>query len=392
MNILYITQFFSPRGGGPLVFYELARAMSKRGHNVHIICNISTERINIPNLKIHLIKPYLKEEFYHLPTSVIQNLRFIVNSITHGTKIIKNNKVDLIHTNTFAPIIAGNILARLTHKRVIAGVLDVYTGNKLGGWSNWAKFNNVPSYYAHLGKILEKISLWLPSDVYHTISKATMQDIIDVKKNARIKVIYPGIDIAAYSNHNDIEYDDFILFIGRLVFYKNLDVLIDAFQYVIKAPPNAKLVIVGEGPMKEAWKTKALNAGLGRNVQFLGNISTPEKIILLKKCLALALPSVFEGFGLVLLEAFAMSKPVLVSKIKPFDEIVDDNLDGFILPIDNPLLWAQKIQYLLQDKDNCRKMGKTGFPKNYDKFSFERSMDQMEMLYHEVVDTCKKKV
>ena len=111
----------------------------------------------------------------------------------------------------------------------------MYTGNKLGGWPRWAKLNNLPSYYAYLGKLLEKISLGMPSDVYHTISKTTMQDIIDVKPNARIKVVYPGIDIEAYGNHNDIEYDDFILFIGRLVFYKNLDLLIEAFQHVIKA-------------------------------------------------------------------------------------------------------------------------------------------------------------
>ena len=84
MNILYLTQFFSSnRAGGPLVFYDLARTMSRRGHRVHIICNQSTEDVGSQSIVVHVVKPYLKES-NQLPPSMVQNLRFIINCIIHG--------------------------------------------------------------------------------------------------------------------------------------------------------------------------------------------------------------------------------------------------------------------------------------------------------------------
>ena len=87
MNILYLSQIFSSsRGGAPLLFCDLAKSMSRRGHKVHIICNLSTENIKEPNLSVHVVKPYLKES-HQLPPSIIQNLRYIINSIIVGTEI-----------------------------------------------------------------------------------------------------------------------------------------------------------------------------------------------------------------------------------------------------------------------------------------------------------------
>jgi glycosyltransferase involved in cell wall biosynthesis len=212
-----------------------------------------------------------------------------------------------------------------------------------------------------------------------------MEDIVKVKPGADIRIVYPGINVSSYPRNMKTEYDDFILFIGRLVFYKNVDLLLKAFQYVMQKLPKAKLVIVGEGPMKNSWMRAAINLNIHRNTLFLGNVSTSEKIELLRKCSALALPSVFEGFGLVILEAFAMTKPVLVSDVKPFDEIVDDGKDGFILPRDNPIIWSEKIQFMLSNKMICKKMGENGYPKVNGKFSQLRSMDQMEQLYKEII-------
>jgi glycosyltransferase involved in cell wall biosynthesis len=362
----------------------MARAMANRGHDAKIICNVSTEETVHKNIITHIVKPYLRESS-QLPPSMTQNLRYIINSIIHGVKIVKNNKIDIIHTNSFTPIIAGSILGRLTDTPVIATIHDIFTNNELQGWSTWAKFNNLPSYYAQLGKWLEKISLTMHTDLYHAVSKATMHDIVGIKRDANIRVVYTGIDMSQYLADGYREYSNFILFIGRLVFYKNLDVLLKAFQYVLPSVPNAKLVIIGDGPMRSIWERMASEAGISKSVSFLGNVSTFEKKRLLETCAAVALPSIFEGFGLVLLEAFAMEKPVLVSNVSPFDEIVDDGLDGFILSSDDCTEWSEKIKYLLLNKEICKKMGQNGLPKVVQKFNFEKSVDEMESLYEEIL-------
>ena len=63
---------------------------------------------------------------------------------------------------------------------------------------------------------------------------------------------------------------------------------------------------------------------------------------------------------------------------------MDDGIEGFILPWDNPVLWSEKIQYLLLNKTICKKMGENALPKAYNKFSIEKSMDGIESLYRQV--------
>ena len=87
-----------------------------------------------------------------------------------------------------------------------------------------------------------------------------------------------------------------------------------------------------------------------------------------------------------------MAKPVLVSDIRLFDEIVTDGQDGFILPSNDPGQWSEKIKYLLLNKSVCKKMGENGLPKAYEKFDLEKSMDSMEELYEEVFDKRRKQI
>jgi glycosyltransferase involved in cell wall biosynthesis len=310
----------------------------------------------------------------------------MIYSLIEGYRIIKENNISLIHTNSWTPAIAGSLLGHLTCLPVIPTVVDVFTNNEFGGWRRWAKLNGLTTYHAAAARILEKISIAMPFEVLHTISKSTSADVLRTQPNAKIKVIYPGIETSDYiAQSHSIEYCDFILYIGRLVYYKNVDLVIKAFKDVANSVSNAKFVIVGEGPMMETWQIMASNSDLKDNILFLGSVSTAEKIRLLAKCSLLVLPSLFEGFGLVILEAFAMKKPVLVSDVRPFDEIVEDGVDGFVLPRDNPLPWSEKIKYLLLKKDVCRSMGENGQPKACDKFGLDRSIDQMEELYKQVV-------
>jgi glycosyltransferase involved in cell wall biosynthesis len=384
MNILYLTQIFSAsRGGGPLIFYDLAKTLSDRGNNVHIICNLSTETGN-DRLVIHKVKPFLEESNY-LPTSVRENLTYIVNSLIHGISIIDTYKIDVIHTNSFIPVIAGSILGRIKNIPVIATVYDIFTENESGGWKKWAEYNRLPYFYSYLGKIMEKISLSMPLNLIHTISKSTLEDILKIKPNSKVNVVYPSVNVENFNDPEVIEYEKFVLYIGRLVFYKKVDILIEAFRSVVLEQSDAKLIVIGDGPMGDEWKKLTADYQLSANILFLGNVSNIEKIKLLSNCSCLALPSIFEGFGLVILESFIMKKPVLVPNVKPFDEIVDDGIDGFILPHDDSLAWANKIKVLLKNKDLCKAMGENGRSKYIRKFEFFDSINNIEKLYYELI-------
>ena len=384
LRILYLTQFFSSdHGGGPLIFYDLAKALSQRGHKMFVICNFASESIFDENINVFMVEPLLKDT-YGLPSSLLGNMRFIINSVLLGRRLIRRYEIDLIHTNSFTPVISGSILSKISRIPMVGTIHDVFTDEDRSNWKRWVTYSNLPHFYSTIGRIYEGISLRMPCNAIHAVSNATKNDILLHKRRRDVRVIYPGIDRSAY-NPNGISYRRFILFIGRLVFYKNVDLLIRAYQEVIKEVPLSKLVIAGVGPMELEWKKLAKSLGLSANVIFLGLVTHQEKIKLLRECAALALPSSFEGFGLVILESFAMRKPVLVSKIPPFDEIVTQNVDGYLLEYNDVRQWADAAVSLLKDKELCRKMGDNA-AKKIERFDFNKYVDSIESLYEGISD------
>ncbi len=170
-----------------------------------------------------------------------------------------------------------------------------------------------------------------------------------------------------------------------MVFYKNVDILLKAFKVLSYESKNIQLVIVGDGPLRKYLENLAIEYDISNVVHFVGNVSNEDKIKYLSKCSALALPSTFEGFGLVILEAFLMRKPVLVSNVKPFDEIVDDDCNGFLIDAADYNAWAGRIKQFINDKETCQKMGESGYFKYFNKFDFIESINKMELMYLKLI-------
>jgi glycosyltransferase involved in cell wall biosynthesis len=393
MNILYITHFFLTRGGGEVVFCNLAEGMLKRGHNVDVVCQQITniaENSELAGITVHRNKPMVEYKG-ELPTSMRQNMSFIINAVLKCSQIIRKKKVDIIHTNSFGPIVIGSILSKIHNIPIVATIHDVFTTSSPDNWDKWVQQNQVRRISSRIGPIFEKISLMMPIDTIHAISNSTKQDLIEFKVKSDMTVIYNGIDLASYQGlDSKKDYQNYVLYVGRLVFYKNLDVVIRAFKEVAEKLPDSKLVIVGEGPMREKWEKMVLELKLTQNVEFAGYVSQERKVELLSRCSALLLPSLFEGFGLVLLEAFAMSKPVLVADVKPFDEVVDDGIDGYILSAHDPHKWSEKIVSILLNKTMSENMGKQGRLKVENKFNIKTTLDKTELLYKHLTNLSSK--
>jgi glycosyltransferase involved in cell wall biosynthesis len=384
MNILYLTQVFSSsRGGGNLLFYDFAKSFSEEGNKAHIICNLSTEK-ELPNIYVHKVKPIIRET-NQVPTTIVPNLRYVYNAIWKGLSVIEKYEIDIIHTNSLLPVIIGGILGKLKKVPVVATIHDVFTGDESNRWKQWLEANNSPRYYGVIGELMERLSLSMPVDAIHTISRSSYNDIRKMKSKSRIEIIFPSVDRREYQSPSPIVYENFILYLGRLVFYKNLDVLLKAFRIVMGTCPDHSLIIAGDGPMRSKWQSLAVALGIEKNVVFVGNISNEQKIDLLNRCLALAFPSTFEGFGLVILESFLFRKPVLASDVNPFDEIIENDSDGFLIPFDDPEAWAKRIIELINNRELCKKMGNNGFSKYLDEFEYTNYIHSIQRLYESLI-------
>jgi glycosyltransferase involved in cell wall biosynthesis len=300
-----------------------------------------------------------------------------------GNKIIKEQKIDLIHSNTYMPVISAQWCARKAKIPHIATVHDVYYTSKGNFWKDWSSQKHASMLTKFLGPYIEKKIAKTNVTIFHTVSEQSKTDLESMGVKKRIIVIPNGIDPTPYSG-NTAKKQFQAIYVGRLVFYKNIDVIIDAFAIVTKKIPTAKLLIVGDGPIKDSLSKKIQSLGLEKNIQLCGNVTEEQKIKLIQESSMLLNPSLIEGFGIVVLEGFAAARPVLVSDTKPLSDLVADSVDGFVLKSDDPQIWASKIITLFHDESLAERLGLAGRNK-VEKYAISNLVNKLTVMYESVL-------
>jgi glycosyltransferase involved in cell wall biosynthesis len=207
---------------------------------------------------------------------------------------------------------------------------------------------------------------------------------------ARILTHYNGVDLQAFRPSGA---DDglTILHVGRLVEKKGTDVLLRAFASVRAERPDARLTIIGEGPMRPALEAQAGALGLGGAVQFLGRRPPPEIAAWMGRAALLAAPSLIardgdaEGLPNVVVEAAASGLPVVASDHEGIPEAVDEGRSGFLVPEGESEPLARRIADLLADEGMRRTMGAAGRALAEERFDAGRQMRLLEARYDALI-------
>lgn len=386
MNILFLTQYFSrKRGGSEAVFFQWSKELSLRGHNVYVICQDEKELETDYLGSVHVMRVTPSTEFGGgLPVSASANFRYIVNAIRVGIRVVRKNNIDIIHANNFVPIFAGYVISTMTNRPFVSTIHDLFSVSGFDYWRKWAKQSANP--YAFIaGPLMEKLAVKTPA-VNHTVSLESKSDIVKFGGSNPIFILPNGVNLDEFPGSYSLpENRNQIVFVGRLVFYKNVSTVIKAMRIVCTAIPDARLVVIGNGPMKEEWEDLSRKLRLQNVVSFEGNVSHEEKLRVMQDSKALVLPSVFEGFGIVILESFAMRKPVIVSNIPPMTEIVTNCVDGYLVSPFDEYEWADRILKILQDPEAASRMGDNGRSKVVKNFTIQKIVDQLENRYYRMI-------
>ncbi len=160
--------------------------------------------------------------------------------------------------------------------------------------------------------------------------------------------------------------------VGRLAPQKGHVVLLDALVEVVRHFPNAVLVVVGEGAEKLALQDRAHHLGVGKHIRWLGAKAHNEVWELYSVMNVLAMPSLFEGFGLTAVEAMAAGIPVVGSKVEGLKEIIDHGVTGYLVPAGDSAALAEAIRRLLSNPAEARRMGERGQGRAERLFSLDR--------------------
>jgi glycosyltransferase involved in cell wall biosynthesis len=168
-------------------------------------------------------------------------------------------------------------------------------------------------------------------------------------------------------------------FIGRMTAQKGVDVLLRAFALVQRRHPTATLILAGDGPDRPAVMRLALSLGLER-VMFLGWRTDTADI--LADIQLLAMPSRWEGFGLVALEAMAMAKPIAASRVSALPEIIVDGETGLLATPGSVEELADAITAILSDPKRAAAMGRAGRDRVRAEFPVKRMAQSTAAAYH----------
>ena len=385
MNVLLLSQFFSTtKGGGEFVFKTIAENLTKNENKVWVITSdIKNEDYQeSENLKIITVKPTLEYKG-GLPPSFTDNIRYVINAYKLGRSLVKKENIDIIHSNNFSPALAGSLISYFSGTSHITTIHDIFSIYEKDFWKKWANQSEVSYTNARLVTFFEKLMMKFRFDCIHTVSDATRNDIQKIGTKKPIYVI-PNCVQDEKSITVESKSNQFVC-LGRLVFYKNVEVILQAFKTVAKEFPDAKLVIAGDGPYKKSLQELAKKLDMSNNITFAGYVTAQQKTKLLAESNALIFPSTIEGFGLVMLESFQQHRPVIVSDVPPMSDIIEHERTGSIIDPYDEKKWAESIIQLIKNPDISDEMGKTGNQILKAKYNQELFYERLLKMYNSVL-------
>ena len=383
LNIAVFHPRFDEIGGAELFIMKMAGQLRKMGHKV----DVYGVRVNPIFKEVKQLSNFSSLRVFH--NAAIDFLA--IHLLGFGfVKILKKEQYDIINPHHYPAPFISVLLKKIgwTRAKIVwmcHGLNDLlYDKDK----SHW-----------RISPLGAKIIYYLlfPFRWVDGWSIKNVDAIVSNSKNTRMQVkkvygrdsciVNPGVDIDIFNPHN-VDADKYVterkclLAVGRLRKRKNFDFLLRAFKKIIEVSPDVVLRIVGEGPEKENLAQLIQNLGLKEYVELLPQ-TNPENLAKLYKVCNLFVHPVekYESWGMVILEAMAMGKPVVAVKSSGPREIIINGQTGYL--VDFSLAeFTEKIVDLLSSPQKASQMGEEGRKRVLSNFSWEKSAKKMEEIFY----------
>lgn len=266
----------------------------------------------------------------NLPIIILEKkYRFDIKNFYQLFRAVKRFNPQIVHTQ-----LGGDLYGRLVAKLLGVPII-ISTEQNVNPDETWIK-----------NKLKKITGRW--ADKIVAISQAVANDLQKrYQVNPQKIIIIPnGLNIDKFSSQKDsvnknIKRSTVLCgTIGRLVPQKGQSVLIKAFKSLNQAP--VRCLIAGQGPLGANLQTEIKNAGLSDQIKLVGEV---DSVLFLKNLDIFILPSLWEGQGIVLLEAALSGKPIIASRVDGICEIIDEQT-GFLVPAGDSQALANAIDYL----------------------------------------------
>lgn len=377
INVLHIHTLPIISGSGINTFLSM-RGMDKSLYAVELAVAPGgplIELVGQHGMKVHSFKHFVQ------PLDPFKDLLALLDLYV----FLRRKSYHVIHTHNSKAGFIGRLAGKWARVPVIVHTVH-----------GFAFHNEEPPWRQALFRNLERLAAnWCDKMVFIS------QPLIDwafregITKNSKVIKVYSGIELDHFHPVSTEEKkrirkkwgigprDSVIGIVSKLWEGKGHATLIHAFREIKKEMDQAKLVIVGEGYLYEDLVALVDRLGLKDSVLFTGfQMDVFEMIATFDVA---ALPSFFEGMGRVLLEAMAMEKPVVASRVGGIPDLVEDGVNGFLVNPGKIQELREGLLRVLRDKKLARKLGKQGRKKTTDRFSAEIMIQSIDGIYRELL-------
>lgn len=373
--------------GMPLHVLALARGLAERGHDVEVLSmsdGPTAGKFEAAGLRVTTV-PALGRKMNRNLLTILKAERFVRDTIA-------SSRPDIVHSHGPRAHLFSGLALRRSNMPLVATAHGSFTQFTLG-------HENEFGYLRRHARELEYMGMdWLTgrlADRFVAVSEATRHDLVNGAHvpPSKVTVIHNGIEEQLVSEERKsavrLEFglsqsQKLVLYVGRLAFHKGVRYLTEAAETLAAQVPEARFVLVGEGPMEDELMRRAERSPLAGKVSLTGRRTDAVEIIAASDLFVL--PSLSEGLPLTLIEAAMCGKAMVAARTGGVPDLVREGETGLLVPPHDPLALARAIRQLLADDAARERMGAAARSLWENVFSLDKMIDRMEVLYKNLVD------
>lgn len=393
LSVMMLSWEYPPRviGGISPHIYFLSKHLAKQDVKVYVItCDFPGAPAHevVDGVEIYRVDSYKNPSPDFATWVYLMNMNMQKEAATLMRTISK--KVDVIHAHDWLVANAGIGLKHIFRKPLLVTMHSTEMGRRDG-------------LHTTAERMIHETEAWLNYEAWKVICCSEYMishvryvfglpnDKLVMVPNGVNTANYDGIDVACsqFRNKYALPEEKIVLFVGRLVYEKGVHVLINAVPKIL-SKVNAKFIIVGSGYMKEQLLNIVRSMGLEHKVLFEGFMDETT-LLKLQKCSDVSVvPSLFEPFGIVALEAMAARSPVVASDTGGLSEIIEHDVTGVKVYSNNPESLAWGITKVLLDQEYAKRIKENAYRSVHEKYNWKKIAQETKCIYEKVLGEYSK--
>ena len=363
-------------GGSGVVATELGLYLVKKGHEIHFITYRQPVRIQnlTPNLYFHEVHVPTYDLFKYQPYELALSSKIV--------EVVNTYNINLLHVHYAIPHAYAAYMGKkmLEDQGLEIPMITTLHGTDITLVGSHPFYKKAVQFSINHSEYVTAVSQSLKDDTERlfeiTSDIKVIPNFIDLQKIKFRDVPCEKIQIAAEDE----------LIITHVSNFRPLKRILDILKIfkIIKDGLNVKLLMVGDGPEKERAIHYCKVNQIEKDVLFVGKSNEIDNILCFSDLFLL--PSEKESFGLAALEAMAHGVPVVCSDIGGLPEVIENGISGFLCPVGDINVMAEKVNYLLSDKERL-KLFKSQAYQSSKKFDIKKIISKYESVYSDALET-----